>query len=344
MRGAIAAVVLLGAASAVADDVPISDNARAHFRAGVALLEDPDGAKYEEAYAEFKAAYTDSPSWKILGNLGLSAMKLERDGEAIDAMTKYLMEGGANIDPDERKQFERDLATVQAGAVTLTIEADQAGVLILDSRVPSKGDRISNTYGPFDAKLLIRVRPGRHEITARKAGFKDATWSFQAASGSQQAHSFKLEPESAGAAGAGGGAGAAGAAGAGGEAAAAGTGVAPTMERPVPTSVFIGLAATGAFAVGAGVTGFLAMGKRTKFDDANDGSDPGNAQTLRDSGQQLNLITDVLLGGAVIAGGVTAFLFLSRPETPVQADRGAAWHVAPVVGPSTGGLSLNGRF
>ena len=108
-------VVLATAGPAIAADVPISEDARAHFTAGVNLLQDPDGARYEEAYREFKAAYSASPSWKILGNLGISAMKLERDGEAIDAYKKYLSEGGKQVDADERAQFQRDLATLEAG-------------------------------------------------------------------------------------------------------------------------------------------------------------------------------------------------------------------------------------
>jgi tetratricopeptide (TPR) repeat protein len=79
-------------------DVQITEEARQHFKAGVNLLNDPDGPRYEEAYREFKAAYASSPSYKILGNLGLCAMKLERDGEAIEYYDRYLQEGGKEID------------------------------------------------------------------------------------------------------------------------------------------------------------------------------------------------------------------------------------------------------
>src|SRR5262245_22280826 len=103
------------APAARAADVTITEEARAHFSAGVSFLQYPDGARYEDAYREFSAAYAASPSWKILGNLGLSAMKLERDGEAIDAFAKYLSQGGKDIDRDERAQVERDLKTLQAG-------------------------------------------------------------------------------------------------------------------------------------------------------------------------------------------------------------------------------------
>src|SRR5688500_2081025 len=105
-----------------ADDPPITEEARQHFAAGVNLLQDPEGARYEEAYREFTAAYRASPSWKILGNLGIAAMKLERDGEAISAFEKYLSGGASALAPEEREQFQRDLNTLKAGVVRITLE------------------------------------------------------------------------------------------------------------------------------------------------------------------------------------------------------------------------------
>src|SRR5579885_3303968 len=91
--GALVALILGLPAPRARADVPITEEARTHFAAGVALLQDPKAPRYEEAYREFKAAYAASPSYKILGNLGLCAMKLERDEEAIVAYEKYLKEG-----------------------------------------------------------------------------------------------------------------------------------------------------------------------------------------------------------------------------------------------------------
>src|SRR5271166_2228094 len=100
--------------------VTITPEARAHFAAGVNLLKDPDGPRYEEAYSEFKAAYASAASYKILGNLGLCAMKLERDDEAIQAYTKYLAEG-SDLSPSEIAQLKTDLATLKTGVVYLTV-------------------------------------------------------------------------------------------------------------------------------------------------------------------------------------------------------------------------------
>ena len=98
----------------------LRDEARKHVRAGVSYLEDPEGARFEEAYHAFKAAFAASPSPKILGNIGLCAMKLERDGEAIDAFQRYLAEV-KDLDADERAQVTRDLTTLRTGVVRLEL-------------------------------------------------------------------------------------------------------------------------------------------------------------------------------------------------------------------------------
>src|SRR5258708_3513952 len=99
--------VLAGSRPAFPADLPVSERAGQHFKTGVASFADPEGARYEDAYREFKLAYADSPSWKILGTLGIAAMKLERDGEAVDAYEKSLAQGGTQIAPAERAQMER---------------------------------------------------------------------------------------------------------------------------------------------------------------------------------------------------------------------------------------------
>jgi hypothetical protein len=118
------------------------------------------------------------------------------------------------------------------------------------------------------------------------------------------------------------------------------TGTGPTT-RPTPTGVYVGAAVTGALVVGAGVTGVLALGKHSDYNKANDGSDPSKADSLKSSGQTLNLVTDIFVAGAVVAAGVTTYLFFSRPEVPAQSAR---LSITPLVGPNAAALSLSGRF
>lgn len=194
--------VLLGicvaaVAAPAAAEAPITERARAHFNAGVNLLQDPEGPRYEEAYREFKAAYADSPSWKVLGNLGLAAMKLERDGEAIDAYERYLAEGGTELDAEERAQIQRDLSTLTSGIVKLTLTSVPAGASLIDERQAVHGQAVKNVYGPLAAPLELRVRAGQHRLIARLSGYEDEVWEVDAAPGQALSHSFELKARNA---------------------------------------------------------------------------------------------------------------------------------------------------
>ncbi len=317
--------VLLGlAGNAAAADVDITERAREHFRAGVSFLQDPDGARYEEAYREFKAAYGESPSWKILGNLGIAAMKLERDGEAVDAYTKYLAEGGDAIDPAERAQVSRDLEAMKAGMVMLTLSSTPAGASFIDERMPNRGTPVTNQYaaGPSGGPITIGVRPGVHRIRARLNGYEEAVWEIDAQPRSEQSHAFELKKPTTGAVG-------------------GSSSPADAGTRPVPTSVYVGLGTTAALGIGSGVMGALAMSKKGDFDDANDGSDPNAAESLHDDTQTFNLVSDILLGATVVSAGVTAYLYFTRPTVPSQ-TASITW--TPVVTKDAGFVSVNGRF
>ncbi len=333
LLGPAALAIALLARPAFADDVQVSDAARTHFKTGVAFLTDPDGARYDEAYHEFKAAYADSPSWKILGNLGITAMKLERDGEAVDAYQKYLTQGGAQIDPSERAQMERDLMTTKAGVVYLDIKVTPPGALIVDERQPLTGRTVTNRYEvAADGSLRIGVRRGSHRITAKLDGYDDQVWELDAEPGPDQTHEYKLTKPAPAAAPPSPGA-----------PAAAAPAAPPVMERPISVPVIIGASATGALAVGTAVVGVLALSKNSQFKDKNDGHHVSEAQSLHDSGTTLNIVGDALLGGAVVAAAITTYLFLDRPEVPAEHDT-ARIHVVPTVGPSVAALVVNGRF
>jgi len=337
--GSAALTLALLAPGARADEVQVSDSARQHFKTGVAYLQDPDGARYEEAYREFKAAYTDSPSWKILGNLGISAMKLERDGEAIDAFEKYLAQGGSQIDAAERAQMERDLLTTKAGVVNVSIKVTPvAGVVITDVREPLAGRVVTNRYDlAQDGTLQAGIRRGRHRITASLDGYVDQTWEFDAEPGPAQPHEFVLQPTPVAQPAVG---------------QPVGVGVQPVeeqkMSRPLSTPVIVSGIATGALLVGTGVVGGLALAKGSDFKSKNDGQHVAEAKSAHDAAQTLNVVGDTLLGATVVGAVVTTILYLNRPYVAqTGADTGPTarrFDVAPVVGASGGGVMMTGAF
>jgi hypothetical protein len=189
---AFALLSMLGSAHA---DERVSENANRRFAQGVRYLTSQDPGRYEKAYREFKAAYADSPSWKILGNLGIVAHELERDGEAIDAFEAYLQRGGKDLAADDRKQFKEDLALARAAHSSVTIETEPSGAWIIDERLPETGEPIVNRYGPTDGKLQLRIRAGHHRIRAELNGHESDVWEFSDPPGASSSHAFDLRPK-----------------------------------------------------------------------------------------------------------------------------------------------------
>ncbi len=306
----------------------ITKEAREHFNAGVSFVDDPDGARYEEAYREFKAAYALSPSWKILGNLGLVALKLERDGEAIAAYTKYLEQGGAQIDANERKQVERDLQVLKAGLVNVTVSSVPGGATIRDERFPDAGQTVVNRYVLGEGEVTLGIHPGRHRLVAHLDGYRDAGWTLDATSGTPASYTFNLEKI---------------------EERAAPPVVTPPpppppprdMVRPIPISVYVMGGVSVALAGGGLVTGLMAKSKNDKYDELNDGTNGSDPETYKKDGERLNIIADSLFAGSLIGAGVTVALYLTRPE--VERDKGTL-QLQPLLGPQLGGAALRGRF
>jgi hypothetical protein len=168
---------------------------RKHFLAGVSLIEDPDGARYEEAYHAFQKAYALSRSPKVLGNIGLCSLKLERDGEAIDAYTAYLRES-PDVHPEERAQIERDLNTLSsnAGVVRVIVTNPAGSYVVVDSRQQTRGAPVLNSYSFQGSELTLRLRPGRHTLKVKSSSndAESAAWELTVEPGARVSHEMKL--------------------------------------------------------------------------------------------------------------------------------------------------------
>ena len=272
---------MLAVAPARAADVPISEEARTHFAAGVALLQDPKAPRYEEAYREFKAAYAASPSYKILGNLGLCAMKIERDAEAIDALETYLKAAGPELSQPEREQAQRDLLTLKTGVVHVTVSSDPPGATIVDVRTPIEGGDIRNVYGAGDRAHGARPSPRAPRDHGAPCRLPRSTVGVRGLR--DHAPSPRVHDGQAGAAG--------GACSS--RASRLRPGRSPRAAY-VSGAVTVGLAATGA------VIGLAAIQKHNDYNSVNDGLHVSEATSDKNSGQTLNAIADGFFGGAVL--------------------------------------------
>jgi len=318
--------------------VVVSENARKHFKAGVAYIDDPSGPKYEEAYREFHIAYADSPTYKIMTNIGLCALNLERDEEAIDAYEKFLASAKAeDIPKDKRVIMERDVATLKASLVKIALTGTPKTLVLRDERLTSKGGSVINRYDLTAGKLNLGIHPGHHRITASAEGYEPQTWDFEADSASSHTHEFTLKsltaaepvttPDPAP------------------KATPVVTAEPETQpKKSTPTLVYVGAVATGVFAIGATVTGIIASGKKSDYDEKNKpGGDPAQLKDLRDSGKTFALITDIGIGAAVLSAVGTAIVYFTAPsnetKTPV-----ARVNIQPTVGVEQAGLSFSGQF
>jgi hypothetical protein len=294
-----------------AGGVPISDEARRLFKIGVTYLDDPDGARYEEAYRAFKAAYAESPSPKILGNLGLTAMKLERDQEAIKAYTEYL-EKVTDIPASLKSQIERDLMTLKGSVVPVKLTMSVGGAKITDERIAYGGSRIVNVYGVDGTTFESGFRAGVHRVTVTLDGYEPALVEFDAAPGETIDRQVTLKKKSdsdpdkdgrdkrdrdrdkddSG----------------------------PSLHPGFWAGVGISVACGAATAIMGG----LSLAKNAEFDAANVGTDPARAQTLHDQVSTYNLVTDVLLGvtGAAVATTIVLYFVLPSPDGEAGATGG----------------------
>jgi len=323
LASAVLAALLAFTISSSADE-PIASAAREHFRAGVLLLQDPEGARFEEAYREFVAAYAASPSPKILGNLGFCAMKLERDAEAIEAYTRYLAEV-RDIETDEREQITHDLSTMKTGLVRVSITVDVDGATLVDTRALVHGSPIVNTYGPVHKTIEIGVRPGRHTLRAKGSSGESTPWELDATPGGRFTHAFVLvAPRQA----------------------------QPPEPPPAPSSRVVPWLVTGiggAMLVGGAVAGAIVLKKVNQLDTTCPNNEcPTNSGLVaeRDAAKQTMRVADILLigGGAVFTTGVVWLLLSGGSSRPTTGRSAPQTQAGLTCTPSGCVAQLGGRF
>jgi len=90
---------------------------------------------------------------------------------------------------------------------------------------------------------------------------------------------------------------------------------APDASKPPShsnTAAIVTAAVSGALAVGAVVTGLMAMSRKSDFDEQNRPDVPHDTkEDLRNKASSMALVSTVLTGAAVVAGGISVYLFVA---------------------------------
>ncbi len=297
------------------------EDAKKHMGAGVAFMQDPEGARYEEAYPEFKQAYQLSGSLNALQNLAICAEKLELDGEAVECFKRFLDKKGADINPDDKTQVENDLRALQAAVAWVTFSSDQSGVQVVDVRTPRRGAPIRNTYTISSGPLRIGMHPGDHKIVASKKSQKDIEWQVDIKGGDKLSKEFTFEsgkpvtaegfkPED--------------------------NGDKPPVKpvehndegpsRPMPGYAWALVGVTGALAIGWGITGGLALAKGSQYKKDNTAEALQANPNLDLTGEQksvktLNTVADVMMGLTIASAVTTVVLIVTRPTVDKKEEK-----------------------
>lgn len=305
--------------------------ARLYFGNGVELLQ-ADPPNYQDAYPQFQLAYEKSgQSWKVLGNLGLCALKLERDGEALAYYQRYLDQGGEQIDAEERRSIEREILLARGNMATLRLSTERPGVRVTVER---QGSSVPAQIYEFDGQSLeLGVRSGQLTLTARE-GENSESWQVLLGAGESAEYSFTFAPPEPTAA----------------PAAATAPSPAEVEQRRGATPLQIaGYATAGvgvAALVGGGVSGILAKQQESDAKDTCiEGVCAESTEGDLDAASDLAVLANALLigGGVLTATGVTLVIVGGRRGGDEKVARGSL-----MVGPSFfgagAGLAARGSF
>jgi hypothetical protein len=154
--------------------------AKKHYDRAMELNEDGQTAG---AIVELKRAYEIAPHHTVLYNLGQAYITLEKPVEAVDALKRYLAEGGKAIKPARRAEVENEITRQKTRIATLMIRGLPDGAL-----VTIDGDDIGKAPLPGP----VRVGVGKHVVGATATGYESGETELDVAGEDNKVVELKL--------------------------------------------------------------------------------------------------------------------------------------------------------
>jgi tetratricopeptide (TPR) repeat protein len=297
------------------------DEARQRFQKGVQLFKE---WSFEAALAEFRKAYQLAPSYRVLYNIAQVHYELHNYVDALKAFRQYLNEGGADVPADRRAQVEADIRKLEGrvGYLEIVANVDTGQVAIDDVPV-----------GMLPIKTPILVNPGVRRVSVTKPGFGTTARNVTIAGGDHAKVELELSEAVAARAR---------------DDASKNAGKGPPRSSGPRTGMWVSLAATGAFGVGAGVFALLAQDAKRDFEHQL-GVFPTSRADIEDARSTLRrnaAITDALLAATIVSGGLTVYFALSSGGNKEAASGAPSPGAAPRVGiaPMLNGVAAVGSF
>ena len=225
---------------------------------------------YDAARVEFERAYALSPNYRILYNLGL-VLKLKADYVGALKYFELYLEEGIDAPEARKREVESEIQQLKQIVARVSVTTNVPGAEVAVDDVP-----VCKT--PLTKPIL--VNPGRRRISATKKGRIPASRVIDIASRDQESVVLELGEER--------------------------QVIVLDKSRRYP---WVGYAVTGALAIGAGITGYVALNASNTLAEERDlpNRTPERLETLSDRSATFGIIADDTTVAAIIAGGISLY-------------------------------------
>jgi hypothetical protein len=259
---------------------------------------------FEASLLEFRKSYELSGSFKLLYNMALVSKQMNNHVRAIRFLEQYMREGGGEIKEERAAEVRKELTRLQGrvGRVLVTVKESGAEILV---------DDVFEGKSPLSGPLLVNA--GRRKISAQLAGKIPVVRVIEVTGGDSSTLELTF--------------------------AEAPAPIVTTIirEQPQGPPTWPFWLGAGTFAAGGLLTGVLAVRATSDARAQQDrfGASSAGIEEAQSRARNLALATDVLVGAALVTGGVGLYFTLRPSRTDVG---GVSLH------PQPSGLSLRGKF
>jgi hypothetical protein len=282
----------------------------------------PDDAKaqYENAATAYEKAIEAGDDVGVNYAYAVVLDKLGRFADAYKKL-KLVVAPGATVKADiaKKAQTKLDEVSMKIGIVTLQVTPEGTTISLAGQEIGE---------APLSEPLILD--PGTYTLTLAAVGYQPKDAEIKVEAGSESERKIELEPvkmvikkdepepiEAP-----------------------------PVVKAPSKLPLYVGAGATGAFLLGATITGILAVGQHGTFTDPD--TLPLDRDDAKANGRMYAHVTDVFLVGAVGAAAFTTYWYFKkyRPATrttETHSDEPKMSVVPWVQGPA-GGFVVGGSF
>ena len=282
-----------------------------HFAKGNAAFE---AEKYEQALAEYQAAWKLTKVYDLAAIMGQAEMRLEKYKDAAEHFAYALRTFPLSGDEELRKNTEASLAEVKKQIATIRVKAFVKDVTVKVAGAALPAESVGND---------VFLAPGKVEIEVSAPGYRSTKKTLELKAGDNQDVNLTLQPDGSGA------------------------------QSPIPGCILGSVGIVGVV-LGGVLVGLAEAkkGEAQKLHDEIGSvtgcqADPVKCKALRDASSSVDGlgnagVVSFVFGGVAAAAAGLYFVLPARKPKAAPSKTGVS--IAPVVSAGSGGVWVTGSF